>query len=330
MKIVWARHPHPNNFHRENLGIFGKLLINVKREQSGFNRRMFNEDFMRIFLFSDRGDRNLFNITSNDDELKARLLECVRTRYELHPVNDVIKRMVGNIAESLLWFGDSYYFVTDDLKREKVYISSLAADRTFHFFGVYFQFFPKRHERHLNTVDQEPQREFRILDRSKLMHFRCPRSIKRMLSAQNAILASIDNHENSAADFFPHATHEDPSPQCDFDFRKWRDTQDHALYRATRETGWNCRKYYSSKTSDFFDCHRLIRFRRNQLKLRDGILEQLSSEFTRVGKQYRTGFHFAVTPTNALPSVADLDKLEARLSREEAGLAEVKDFCLGH
>ena len=329
MKIVRASHPHLYNFHGESLEILDELLIKVKRRQPGFNRRMFDEDFARIFAFSDRGDGNLLNITSSDDELMARLLGNVRTRYELHPVNEVIKKMVKNIAESLVWFGDSYYFVTDDLEQEKIYVSSFAADRIFHFIGVYFQCLPKRCERLLNGDDQELPREFRILDRSKLMHFRLPRSIKRMLSSQNAILASLDKHHGMDAGFFPHATDENPNPQYGFDFRKWRDTQNHALFRATRKTGWNCRKYDSSQTSDFFDCHRLIRFRRNRLKLRDGILGQLSSEFTRVGKQYRTGFHFTVTPTSALPTVAGLDELEARLLREEVGcLTEVMDFCL--
>ena len=328
MKIVRAGHPHPNNFYLENLGIFDRFLIKMKSERLGFNRRMFNEDFARIFSYSNWGDRSLFKITSNDDEFTARLLGSVRTRFELHPANEVVKKMIENIAESLLWFGDSYYFVTDDLEREKFYISLVPADRIFYFVGVYFHFLPKRHERHLNTDDQELPRELRILDRSKLMHFRLPRSIRRMLSSQNAILAGLDKHHGMSAGFFPHATHEIPNPQYDFDFRKWRDTQDLALYRATRETGWNGRKYYSSKTSDFFDCHRLIRFRRNQLKLRDGILRQLSSEFTRIGKYHRTGYHVEMTPTKALPTVTDLDDLEARLSREEAGLAEVKDFCL--
>ena len=328
MKIVRASHPHLYDLHGKSLEILDENLIKVKWERSGFNQRMFDEDFARIFLSSDRRDRNLFNIASTDDKLTALLLGNVRTRYGLHPAHEAIIGMVEDIAELLVWFGDSYCYLSDDREEKKIHVDSFATDRILNFIGVYFQFLPKRCKRHLNGDDQELPREFRILDRSKLMHFRLPRSIKRMLSSQNAILASLDKHHDVCAGFFPHASHETPSPQYNFDFRKWRDTQDLALYRATRETGWNGRKCYSSKTSDFFDCHRLIRFRRNQLKLRDGILEQLSSEFTRVGKQYRAGFHIVVTPTNALPTVAGLDDLEARLSREEAGLAEVRDFCL--
>lgn len=73
--------------------------------------------------------------------------------------------------------------------------------------------------------------------------------------------------------------------------------------------------------------HRLIRFRRNQLLLRDNILSQLSSEISRVGKFYQSEFSIEISGTDQLPSVAHLNKLEARLAREEVELNEVIDYC---
>lgn len=128
-------------------------------------------------------------------------------------------------------------------------------------------------------------------------------------------------------DYFPNATYESPNPRNDFDFRVWNEARDFALYRATRETGWKGRKFDSVKRSDFFDCHRLIRFRRNQVKFRDQILAQLSDELTRVGKNYKSGFKIVFLPTNELPSVAQFNELEAKLSREEIGFSDVLDFC---
>ena len=327
MKIVRASHPHRYSIYEENVGVLDKLLIKVKRDQPNFNRRMFDKDFARIFSLSSRREENLFEITSNDEELTARLIGDVRAQNVPRPVDNIIQEMVGDIAQSLIRFDESYYFLTDGHEPKKINVVSFPADRIFNFIRVYFQLLPKRREWHWNNGDREMVREFRILDRSRLMHFRLPRSLKRMLSGQNVILASIDYHQNSPTVFFPHATHENPKPKNDFDFQVWRDTQDYALYRATRKTGWNRGSRALSRRSDFFNCHRLIRFRRNQLRLRDHILAQLSSEFTRVGKYYSAGFHIVVTPTNALPTVTDLDELEARLSREEAGFTEVMDYC---
>lgn len=159
------------------------------------------------------------------------------------------------------------------------------------------------------------------------MRFVTPKAIKRMLSLQNRTLAVIDKHQFGVTQFQPQATHENPNPTNHFDFGIWRDTQDRALYRSTRATGWNGRKYDSSKSSDFFDCHRLIRFRRNQLVLRDDILSQLSVELSRVGKGYNRKFAAEVSGTDELPSVAHLNELEARLTREEVGFTEIIDYC---
>jgi hypothetical protein len=150
---------------------------------------------------------------------------------------------------------------------------------------------------------------------------------KRMLSAQNKVLAVLDKHQFGVSNFHPQATHENPNPTNHFDFHAWRDTQERAFYRATRSTGWSGRKYDSSKCSDFLNCHRLLRFRRNQLLLRDDILNQLSGELSRVGKGYNTDFSVEISCTDELPSVAQLNELEVRLAREEVGFNEIIDYC---
>lgn len=158
------------------------------------------------------------------------------------------------------------------------------------------------------------------------MRFYMPMTIKRMLSAQNKTLAILDKYHYKAAGFHPQATHENPNPKNHFDFRVWDDIQERALYRATASTGWNGRKYDSLKRSDFFDCHRLIRFRRNQLLLRDAILNQLSVELSRIGKGYTAGFSVEISGTKELPNVAHLNQLAMRLDDEKIGFNEVIDY----
>ena len=62
--------------------------------------------------------------------------------------------------------------------------------------------------------------------------------------------------------------------------------------------------------------------------LRDDILSQLSAELSRVGKIYNSEFTMEVSGTDELPTVAQLDELEARLTREEVGFTEIIDYCL--
>ncbi len=327
MKIVKAKPVHQHHFHDVHLGFIDRLFIKSERDRPDFNRRMFDEDFACIFNFVNRGDDRLFDIASNDDELTQKLLGNVKTRYAPHLVDETIRKLVEEIAQSLIWYGRAYYFVHDDTAQEKIHVTLFSPGGVIRLFGLHIQWVPKRRERHWDRDDEELPREIRILDAAKVMRFDMPISIKRMLSAQNKTLAVLDKHQFGETNFHNLATHENPNPTNYFDFRVWKDTQERALYRATRSTGWNGRKYDSSKRSDFFDCHRLLRFRRNQLLLRDHILNLLSSELSRVGKGYKTEFSVEILGTDELPSIAHLNELEMRLAREEVGFNEIIDYC---
>ncbi len=327
MKIFRAELSHWHRLRDEQMGLVDSLFVKRERQKPDFNRRMFDEDFARLFHSMNRRSGNLFKIVSNDDELMQKLLGNVKTKYAPHPVDETIRKFVEEIAQSLIWFGRAHYFLHDDTEQEEIHVASFSSGGVVRLFGTHIQWVPKRRERHWDRDDEELPREIRILDAAKVMRFDMPTSIKRMLSAQNKTLAVLDKHQFGVTNSHPQATHENPNPTNHFDFRVWRDTQERALYRATRSTGWNGRKYDSSKRSDFFDCHRLIRFRRNQFLLRDDILNQLSGELSRIGKGYKAEFSVEISGTDELPSVAHLNELEVRLAREEVGFNEIMDYC---
>lgn len=326
MKIIKAEPMHRHQFHDVQLGLIDRLFIKSEPERPDFNRRMFDEDFARLFRSTNRRSGNLFEIVSNDDGLTQKLLGNVKTRYAPYPVDETVRKLVAEIAQSLIGFGTAYFFLQDDTERGEVHFASFIARGVVQLFGTHIQWVPKRTKRHWDRDDEELPREVRILDPVKIMRFDMPKSIKHMLSAQHRTLAILDKHQFEATDFQPQATHENPNPTNHFDFRVWSDTQERALYRATRGTGWNGRKYDSSKRSDFFDCHRLIRFRRNQLMLRDDILRQLSVELSRVGRGYKDRFSIEISGTEELPSVEHLNELEARLTREDVQFSEIIDY----
>lgn len=327
MKIFRAEPSYWHYFRDEQITLVDSLFIKQRPQKPDFNRRMFDEDFAGLFHSLNHRNSNLFKIVSNNDELIQKLLGNVKTRYAPHSIEETIPELVEEIAQSLIWFGKAYYFLHEDTEKEEIQVAAFSSDGVARLFGTHFQWVPKRLEKHWDQDDEQLPREIRILDATKVMRFDMPPSIKRMLKAQNKTLAILDKHQFETTKFHPHATHENPNPTNHFDFRMWRDTQERALYRATRNTGWNARKYDSSKRSDFFDCHRLIRFRRNQLLLRDYILKQISSEFSRVGNGYKAGFSVEISGTDELASIAHLNKLELKLTREEVGFNEIIDYC---
>lgn len=327
MKIIRAEPLHQSIFGNEKMGIIDSLFFKREQQKTDFNRRMFDEDFARLFPPTNRRNGNLFEIVSNDDQLNQKLLGNVKTRYPHHLVDNTVRELVGEIAQSQIWYGRAFYFIQDDREQEEVHVVSLRVAGVVRLFGTHFQWVPKRTERHWVQDEEELPREIRILDASKLMCFDIPTSIKRMLTAQNKTLAALDKHRLKVNNFHLPATHENPNPASHFDFRVWNDKQERAFYRATRITGWTGRKYNQPKRSEFFDCFRLIRFRRNQLLLRDSILNQLSRELTRIGRGYKTDFSVNITGSDELPSIEHLNKLEALLESEEVGFTEIMNYC---
>ncbi|ABK39593.1 MULTISPECIES: hypothetical protein [Aeromonas] len=313
--------------HEADLGLIDKLFIKSVQERPNFNRQMFDEDFTRFFDLINHRNGNVFAIVSNDDKLMRKLLGNDNTRYAPYTIDESINNVVKDIAQSLIWSGKAYFFLHEDTEQEEIHIHSISSCGVIRFCGVNIQWVPKRWERHWNQEDEKLPREIRILDETKVMRFDIPTPIKRMLSTQNRTLAVLDKNQLGDANFYSQATYENPNPTSYFDFRVWRDMQDQVLYRATRRTGWNGRKYDSKKRSDFFDCHRLIRFRRNQLLLRDNILNQLSSELSRIGRGYNAKFSIKISVTDELPNVAHLNELEERLVHEEVGFDEIIDYC---
>ncbi|MGC0623384.1 hypothetical protein [Escherichia coli] len=327
MKIFKGVPFYCNHLDYDYLSFIERLVIKPKYEQPSFNQGMFNEDFPRIFHSVRRQVNNMFNIESNDEELTQKLLGNVQTRNRQHSVDETIRELIEEIAQSLVWFGKTHYFVHNICEQDKVFIRPLNPNGLFRFFSVFFQFVPKRTENYIDRENEILPRELRILDKTKLMCFEMPRSLRIILSKQNRILAVIDKYQFDSTKFVAQVTHENPYPQTHFDFHIWKNIQEQALYRATRKTGWNARNYDSNKCSEFFLCHQLIRFKRNQLVLRDYILLQLGKELTKAGSELNLDFYISISPGSDLPQIDELEDLESKLSREEVSFTEVLNYC---
>jgi hypothetical protein len=327
MRIFKAPPLNQFYFDYESLSFIDKLFIKQSREIPDFNKSMFDEDFARIFRPKTRRRNHLFSIESNNEQLTQRLLGNIKSTYRTHSADEAIFELVTEIAQSLIWCGSAYYYLYDNHDQGETHLIPFTESCVLHFFNLYVQFIPRRQEEYMEINKKEFPRELRILDSTKLIHFSMPISIKKILSKQNQVLALLDKHEHGKIDSMIQAAYKKPSPNNYFDFRVWKDMQERALYRSTRDTGWNGRNYNSPKHSDFFTCHRLIRFRRNQLIMRDHILLQLSNELTRVGRRYSKGFHVAISTTKELPKIVELEELAARLSKEDVSFTEILDFC---
>jgi hypothetical protein len=198
----------------------------------------------------------------------------------------------------------------------------------FKILSIIFQYLPKRVERNWDSDDVELGREIRILDSKRVLFFSWPKYVCKKIRAQNRILKVIDRYAyDRATKHMVQPTHENPNPKNYFNFSVWRDIQDDALFEATKSTGWSGRQSSHPKRSDFFLCHRLIRFRKLQVETCTHILASLSKQLTTIGKLQSPDFQIQISFSDDYPSVSKLNELERRLELEEISFGEVLNYC---
>jgi len=304
-----------------------RRLFARRRAERSFYQHMFREDMLLGFSVMGSREAPPFQLESTSPELTEQLLTKVTRRYRPR-LQELLVELVGEIAESFLARGKSFYWVMHDQKGWPSRLIDISNQRVFSFFSHVIQYSPPGRKLLDDYSEVSSQREIRVLDRRRLLIFKLPRPIWLKIARQNRVLRALDNSGSRVPIAFqPKVTHENPNVTTHFNFAQWRTLQDFALYRGTRETGWNGRTSNDEKRSDFFDCVRLLRFRRLQLSLRDAILQQLSTELCRVGREYDPQFCITIRASDNLQSIAQLDEIVSKLEREEVSFTEVIDFC---
>ncbi|WOI32897.1 hypothetical protein R1T40_18465 [Tritonibacter scottomollicae] len=292
-----------------------------------FNQNMFNDDFHNMFFGGSRRDANTFRISSNNQELQDKLVGAFVIRHNYSGGHSIVEELVEEVVQSLICHGKAVYILQEH-EDEGQFFRAIPASSIFRFLGLVFQYIPRRVRRHWDRDDELVQREIRFLKRQNLLFFDWKRSIQRKVRYQNRILKTLDRYaHDGGVKHMPRPTHENPNPKNHFDFRVWKEVQDEALFTATRLTGWSRTVSSHTNRSDFFICHRLIRFRKLQVELASHVLDTLSDQLTNIGKQEDVSFQLCIEFSDEYQSIAKLEELERRLEREEVGFGEILNYC---
>ena len=151
MKFLRAEPLRQYRFRDAKLGILDRLFIKRERERPDFNRRMFDEDFSRIFKYENIRGGKLFEINSNNQELTERLLANVQTSYGPHQVDKTIREWLEDIVQSLLWTGTAHYYLSEDTQSDDIHIISFGPSGVV---KTFWQYLPMGTETHGTALDQ--------------------------------------------------------------------------------------------------------------------------------------------------------------------------------
>lgn len=304
-----------------------RWLIGHSERMGNLNQNMFREDFDNIFVGSSRRSTATFKIVSSNPDLQQELLDSFVARRGYSRGVSVIEEIVDEVTQSLLHHDKAVYCLFEGESGER-FFRLIPSNTIFRFAGLAFQYVPKRLERHWESDGTHLGREIRILPKRRLLFFDWPKAIRRKIRAQNRTLKVLDKYAHEGGiKHMPRPTHENPNPKNYFDFSVWREARDYALFNATRLTGWSGRQSSNPRRSDFFICHRLIRFRKLQVELASHILNSLSRQLSAFGQQQERGFEIQISLNEVYQSISQLEELESRLEKEEVSFREVRDYC---
>lgn len=167
MKIVKGEPRHPYSVKDAQYGFLDLVFCRLERERPNFNRRMFDEDFARMFHYSNRHSGALFDINTSNQELTERLLANVDTQYGPHAAQETIREWVEEIAQSLVWSGKAYYYLWDEQESDGIRISAFGPSGVTTLLSAAFQWVPRHTERNWDRDDEERPREVRFLGSAK-------------------------------------------------------------------------------------------------------------------------------------------------------------------
>lgn len=303
------------------------LVFRPVDRMGNFHQKIFNDDFHNMFFGSSRRDANTFRATSNNQKLQDQLLGAFVSRHSYSGGHSIVEELVEEVVQSLIYYGKAVYILQEH-EDEGQYFRAIPANSVFRFMGLVFQYLPRRVRRNWDRDDELLRREVRFLKRKRLLIFDWKSSVRRKVRHQNRILKTLDRYANDGGvKHMARPTYENPNPTNYFDFRVWKKTQDEALFSATRPTGWSGGASSHPDRSDFFICHRLIRFRKLQVELASHVLETLSYQLNEIGRQEDENFQLKIEFSDEYQNIAKLEELERRLEREEVSFGEVLDYC---
>lgn len=290
---------------------------------------MFLQDLEHLVPLGSRRERDAyFELVSNDRSLAEQILAALDRQYNSRHVGDALRHFLSSTAMELFYSGHSIVQISAKFENNEWNVSSLHpnSSRIVSIGSMLIQVLPER-EAHRSRGDSETlPKELRILDHKDLLRIELPSNLKRRrkrLIKRLRLLSEISYPDTEK--LFPKTTLENPTPKNNpWDFSVFRRNWEIALFRATRETGWNARDYSGEEKSDFFTSVWRLRFRKFQAALRIEIVRQLNEQIPRIVRQVNPDFSMTIREQGML-TPAELTEMERQLYAGEISFKTVID-----
>ena len=251
---------------------------------------MFIEDIMNkiipISLERNKYDcKAVLDCNENDLILIKNILNSFNRRHgEEHNINRLILNIIKEIVRNIVWYGESIYEICK-VSDNNIKMVELIPNNFFDFKFFYIQMPPKKNNKILYP---------KIITNKLLWTISVPKILEKNYSFKT-ILSQIDQFDS----FMPKAMKNDLYKNNNtslYDYKKYDEKCFVFVNDLTRDWGWDQRQWTSnSKTTEFYNKYKQIKFRYSISILREHIIFELNNLFPRLGIEAKIKLENVIT-----------------------------------
>ena len=255
-----------------------EYIYNSSGSKHSFYKTMFIEDIMNkiipISLERNKYDcKAVLDCNENDLILIKNILNSFNRRHgEEHNINRLILNIIKEIVRNIVWYGESIYEICK-VSDNNIKMVELIPNNFFDFKFFYIQMPPKKNNKILYP---------KIITNKLLWTISVPKILEKNYSFKT-ILLQIDQFDS----FMPKAMKNDlykNNNTSSYDYKKYDEKCFIFVNDLTRDWGWDQRQWTSnSKTTEFYNIYKQIKFRYSISILREHIIFELNNLFFRLG-----------------------------------------------
>lgn len=274
------------------------------------NIHMFTEDLsLAIMPIGGRSINNQNFEAHIQGDLKSiysvrEMLKSISSRRHYHRDQDLICSAVTEIVKHMALDGfENYEILTDgDLYK----LHPFTKKHTYFFFGLIFQAIPK--------ADRETfKRSYSIGLNRHIWNISMPEQLGGK-SGYCKLLKKISKFSDTGPEFFTRSLMRGEGLK-NYDAKSYDKSKKAYFWSITNELGWSYRESTLEYSTDFYLCHRNMRFNLTQAIIREHIIDEFNKLFSRLNVN-------ASIEIKGLPSSSKIRKIIHRVEKGEVSLSE--------
>ena len=220
-------------------------------------------------------DKRTFRLEGTEEECAKASSLCIAIAHDDHyrPAEN-ISDAVGSVLQELAFYGRSMFEITEDQGDLEHSFQSLSPNYVWGLFSYYLQIAPRGAWPYLD-------RKYALLKKASIWQVDMPRELGGVRGFRR-VLRKLSAWSSLGPGFVQEDLMKQQMPN-EFIFGEYRRAHQVSLYRATKTWGWSCRDWSRDYITEFYQFHRHFTFKWAQAVLRDHIIRELNSLFSRLG-----------------------------------------------